>query len=140
MSGYFPLHEILHRECALRKLALAVLFTLVSAFSVAGIGTQPAQAQSVNFTMTNNTSYAMMLRFYSRDRSLVWPSPTSHYPLNDNRDYSFPLACNPGEVICFGGAWNVSDNPSWGVGLFGRKGCDACCLTCGGSHQFNLID
>jgi len=128
-------------RCALRKLAIAALFTLLSALSVAGIGTQPAQAQSVvNFTITNNTSYAMMLKFYSRDGSWVWPSSTTHYPLNDNRDYTFPLACTPGEVICYGGAWNVSDNPYWGIGFFGRRGCTGCCLSCGGAHHYNLVD
>src|SRR6476660_517716 len=145
MSGYLPLHEILHRECALRKLVTAILVALAV---VAGTGTKSAQAQDgvVTFTFTNDAQFTAFVKMFSQDRAWIWPSATTHYILDDNQPKAARLACNIGEKICFGGSYRENDTPRWrGVGYRGNKPCTACCLTCGApgdnvEHHWRLIE
>jgi hypothetical protein len=76
----------------------------------------------------------------------VWPGPTSHWNLRDNADHAFPIFCNRGEKICFGGSYTENDQPRWwGVGFRGNKQCRGCCLICGSldrpsEHFWELVE
>ena len=123
----------------MRKLLTAISFGLV--LIVAG-GTGSAQCGDATFKLTNNARFSIMIKFFSQNRNWVWPSPTSHYTLSDNGEHDFPLACQDGEKICFGGSYTADDATYWGVGFKGDKGCQGCCLTCGSGvwHSWNLTD
>ena len=121
------------------KLLAAISFGLLL---IVGAGTGPAQSGDATFKLTNNAQFSIMIKFFSQNRNWVWPSPTSHYTLSDNGEHDFPLACQDGENICFGGSYTADDATYWGVGFNGDKGCQGCCLTCGSnvSHDWTLND
>jgi hypothetical protein len=119
------------REGSLRRLVITVLFGLLV---IASMGAGPAQAQNgvVTFTFINNGRYIILMKMFSANRRWVWPSPSTHYVLDDEEPRSAKLACNVGEKICFGGSYRENDRPVyWGVGYLGNKGCQGCCLICG---------
>ena len=121
----------------MRKLLAAFAFGLLVIF---GTSTQPAQSGDATFKLTDKAAYSIMVKFFSQNRSWVWPGPTSHWTLSDNGQHSFRLACNDGEKICFGGSYTADDRTYWGVGFQGNKGCQGCCLVCGNNvwHAWNL--
>src|SRR5262249_14887798 len=119
----------------------ALLF--FSILLVIGLGTDSAPAGDATFKMTNKAPYTIILKFFSQDRSWTWPGPNRHYLLDDDAEHDMRLACQNGEKICFGGAYNQNDKPRyWGVGFLGNKGCDHCCLRCGDnvSHAWSLSE
>lgn len=107
---------------------------------IVGAWTESAQAGDATFKLTNNTSVNLMVKFFSRNRDHEWPGHTRHYDLNASAQQSYNLACNDGEKICYGGSNTQDDKTYWGVGFKGNKGCQNCCLTCGGNvkHAWNL--
>ena len=119
----------------MRKLVTAPLFGLLLAVSA---GTQWAQAQSVTFCFTNNSSYIIYLRAFSTSRKAVWPAGES-WVLNDRGRRCASLSCSPGEQICYGGTNNAGGD--WGVGFNATHGCPNCCGTCdNGEYGWNLTD
>jgi hypothetical protein len=126
-----------------RKLAAVVLF-----LAALGVGLESGSAQAQNgtatFNLVNNARYTIFLKFYSQSRSYVWPGPSDHYTLSDNGEHSFPLACNVGEKICYGGGYSQDGSGTyWGVGFLGNEGCTGCCLVCGTNnptHAWSLDD
>jgi hypothetical protein len=134
-----------HGGDALRKFVTAFLFGL---FVIVAAGAKPAQAQNgvATFTFTNNASNSILIKMHSQSRSWTWPSPTSHYTLDDTAPHSIRIACNVGEKVCYGGSYTENDTPkSWGVGFRGNKACTGCCLTCGApgqnvNHHWRLTD
>jgi hypothetical protein len=124
-----------------RKLAAVVLFLAAFGVGLASVGTQ-AQAGSATFNLINNARYTIFLKFYSQNRPYVWPGPNDHYTLSDNGEHSFPLACNAGEKICYGGGYSQDGSGNyWGVGFLGNQGCTGCCLVCGNdnpTHAWSL--
>jgi hypothetical protein len=129
----------------LRKLATTILLALLV---VAGAGSEPVQAQQgvVTFRFTNNAAYTIYVKMFSHTRSWVWPSPTTHFILDDRTERSARLTCRVGEKICFGGSYTANDTPIyWGVGYRGTRGCEGCCLRCGTFeadvwHAWDLVE
>jgi len=118
------------------KLLAAISFGLLL---IVGAGTGPAQSGDATFKLTDSARFSIMIKFFSQNRNWVWPSPTSHYTLSDNGEHDFPLACQDGENICFGGSYTADDATYWGVGFKGDRSCRDCCLTCGNaSHSWTL--
>jgi hypothetical protein len=109
---------------------------------IVGAGGGSAQSGDATFRLTNNATFIIMIKFFSQNRNWVWPSATTHWPLDDNAQHSFRLACQDGEKICYGGSYTTDDQTYWGVGFNGDKGCSNCCLTCGSnvSHSWNLTE
>jgi hypothetical protein len=126
----------------LRKIAAVVLFLFALGL---GFDTGNAQASGlVTFNITNNARYTIFLKFFSQNRSWVWPTATSNYVLNDNKEHSIRLTCNIGEKICYGAGYSHDGTgSSWGVGFLGKLGCSGCCLTCAANnptHAWSLDD
>ncbi len=118
----------------MRKMAGGVLFLFALTL---GFNSGSAQAQNglATFNFTNNARYTVFLKFYSENRSYVWPGPSDHYTLSDNGEHPFTLACNIGEKICYGAGYSQDGTGNyWGVGFLGNQGCTACCLTCAGNN------
>ena len=112
------------------------------AFLVAGTGSGSAEEGRATFKLTNKAPNAVMVRFFSRTRPVVWPDPNHHELLNDDAQHSFALSCQVGEEICYGASDSVSNKRYWGVGLNGNMGCKDCCLTCGNNvaSSWSLMD
>jgi hypothetical protein len=123
----------------LRKLLTAIFFGLLL---IVGAGMESAQSGDATFKLTNQARFSIMMKFFSQNRNWVWPSATTHWTLNDSGEHDFPLACQDGEKICFGGSYTADDQTYWGVGFKGDKGCQDCCLTCGSNvwHAWNLTE
>lgn len=131
----------------MRKLSAAVFVGLLAiagagTLLVAGAGTGSAQGGTATFKLTNRAENTIMVKFFSQKRAHVWPSATQHEVLDDDAQHAFPLACEVGEEICYGGSDTAANKKYWGVGLKGDKPCKDCCITCGNSvsHAWNLIE
>lgn len=62
----------------------------------------------------------------------VWPSATTHYPINFGESHTRNLSCDKGHLVCIG-ARSSSGTLTWGVGFDGSGGCSGCCATCNGN-------
>jgi hypothetical protein len=126
-----------------RKMTAVVLFLFALGVGVVS-GSARAQDGQATFNITNSARYTIFLKFYSQDRSWVWPGSSEHYTLNDSAEHSFTLACSIGEKICFGGGYSQNGlGRYWGVGFLNHQGCTGCCLSCDASnptHSWNLVD
>jgi hypothetical protein len=104
-------------------LALAALF-----------GVSAAQAESLTWTLQNDSGEFALLRFYSKSRNAVWPASNRAYNLPaDGQTYTFSLNCFAGEYICYGAWIGRTPHIGWGAGLTGRNACDQCCNHCNGA-------
>jgi hypothetical protein len=108
---------------------------------VAGAGDGSAEAGKATFKLTNKAPNAVMVKFFSKTRPVVWPDANHHELLNDDAQHSFALSCQVGEEICYGASDSASNKRYWGVGLNNDKACKDCCLQCGHNvaHGWSLI-
>jgi hypothetical protein len=94
-----------------------------------------SHAQSLKWTLQNNSGEFALLRFYSKSRNVAWPSFDRAYNLPaDGVAHAFPISCFAGEYICYG-AW-IGRTPAtrWGVGQVSTNACSKCCNLCNGSN------
>lgn len=87
---------------------------------------------TITWDFQNQNPYIIELEFYSQHRDNVWPGNGQVFVLTDRDTHKYPLACIPGEIICFG-AW-LQGNPQgtyWGAGWGRQQYCAACCHVCG---------
>lgn len=121
----------------MRKLFATVSLGLLL---ITGAGAGPARSGDVTFKLTDQSSYSIIVKFFSQTRTWSWPTATTHWTLADTGEHAFHLACQNGEKICYGGAFDANDKTYWGVGFKGDRPCTDCCLTCGSnvSHAWNL--
>jgi hypothetical protein len=110
----------------------------IGALLLIGTGTGAADTGRATFKLTNKADYVIMVKFFSQTRNWQWPAPGKHYNLDDSEQHEFRLSCQSGEKICYGGSETASDKTHWGVGYKGDKACAGCCITCGGTHSWNL--
>jgi hypothetical protein len=123
----------------LAAISSAVLLIVGAGTSlIVGAGTGSAQSGRATFKLTNKADYSIMVKFFSQTRNWQWPSPTQHYNLDDSDQHEFHIGCQSGEKICYGGSYAANDKTHWGVGYKGDKACQGCCITCGGTHSWNL--
>ena len=72
----------------------------------------------------------MLLSFFGDDPNSEWSGDDEACLLDDSTVQRFSLACEPGELICYG-AWEDGDETlCWGVGAEGIEGCDNCRAVC----------
>ena len=90
----------------------------------------PAKADGLDWTVGNSTGGRLWIRFFSQWRDHVWPGGRDFYYVDPGQQSTVRMTCQTGEKICFG-AINNNRSLYWGVGEFGRKGCQSCCRTCG---------
>ena len=101
-----------------------------------------ASYSSLTPRMRSFNRHQVAVRFYSLNRSVVWPSQDRVYLLKDYEVHQFPLSCVAGERICYG-AWAYPDRAkTWGLGTNKRNGCTTCCFVCDGAQTriVNLND
>ena len=122
----------------MHKLLAAIFFGVLLSI---GAGTEPAQSADATFKLTNNAPNTIRVKLFSQTRrGWQWPSASRHWVLDDGRQHSLVAGqCRPGEKICYGGSYK-NKSKHWGVGLDGNRTCSNCCITCGGSHAWNLND
>jgi len=119
-----------------RLLMLGTAALLGCAVLMAG----PVKADDVTIKVRSMVSVQAQIKFYSQDRSHVWPSVSTAWNLDDYATHAYSLACISGEKICFG-AWSVARDGytgslSWGVGHGDTRSCRSCCFICGeGPYQ-----
>ena len=70
------------------------------------------------------------VRLFDKTDNLVWPEPGRVYVLDPGETMDFPIACRPGNKICYGAQTTTGNDHYWGIGLDGDQGCDSCCYTC----------
>ncbi len=105
----------------LKALAAAALILLPAA----------ATAQEIVWTLDNEFTEDVAVEFYSIDRDHVWPGGEEIWVLSPTDGaVSYPLQCQAGETICFG-AWTISAQDQWGVGMDMGQDCEFCCAQCG---------
>jgi hypothetical protein len=104
--------------------ALVIGWTAIAPVSV-------ASAESMTFTVQSNYKYKVQVAFYSQTRKHEWPGNGEAYNLNDSEAHEYPLSCNEGEKVCFGGWVTGNGKKYWGVGFNGVHSCKACCFICG---------
>ncbi len=83
-----------------------------------------------NITDSCDDNSALKLRFFDRTDNLVWPDSSNVYTYaNLGQTYISSLSCMTDNKICYGGESSAGSR-SWGLGLSGERGCDACCYSC----------
>ena len=104
--------------------------------------TLPDTYESVDWSITSQSRYSVMLEFYSQDRNAAWPGGGQAYIIRDYDEHRYSLRCRSTEKICYG-AW-VENDPDqyWGAGMDDRFGCDNCCMICrdGNTKALTLHD
>jgi hypothetical protein len=91
------------------------------------------------FVLTNTSSLELQAVFHSKNRKAAWPGNGNAYVIHAFGTQELRLRCNPGEKICYGATVEGRNDTYWGVGPYGDKGCERCCITCGsGIARYNL--
>ena len=96
----------------------------------------------LTFKIESDFPRIIHLKFYSKDRNVVWPGSNRVYVIDDYDLHSYRLSCNGLEKICYG-AWEKGNTSTyWGVGRSGTEGCRSCCYICGtgDAGPINLTD
>jgi hypothetical protein len=98
---------------------------------LAGLFLLPAAASAdMLFYIRNGSENALAVEFFSQDRKEVWPGGDQVWLFEAGQKKTVPVACTPGEHICYGAWVNGNDKMSWGVGPDGAFDCKSCCLIC----------
>ncbi len=85
--------------------------------------TNLASAENVVFRIGSNHRNIVSLKFFSQDRSHVWPNADEVYLLKDSATHRFNLRCRRNESVCYG-AWVRGIKSSyWGVGPSNKNSC-----------------
>jgi hypothetical protein len=85
----------------------------------------------MTWSIANQNSTLVYLRFYDETANLVWPDSTYAYYQNAGQVASYPIACTPGDSICFG-IEDETRTSYWGVGIDNQYTCTDCCAYCDG--------
>jgi hypothetical protein len=87
----------------------------------------------MTWQMTDSYGSTVYLRFYDETPQppLVWPDASNDYYINNGQTLSYPLACTPGDTVCYG-AENATATAFWGVNIDNSQTCTACCFSCDG--------
>jgi hypothetical protein len=98
---------------------------------IAGLVLLPAAARAeMLFYFRNGTGSAVAVEVFSQDRQEVWPGGGQVWLFETGQKKTVPIACTPGEHICYGAWVNGNEKMSWGVGPDGAYACKNCCLIC----------
>jgi hypothetical protein len=98
---------------------------------IAAAGVLPASAGTLTWTVTNRSTYAAQVSFYSQDRAAEWPGGGRSWDLFDHGAHTFTLRCHTGEKICYGAFVYQTNARIWGVGYNNSNSCTDCCGVCG---------
>jgi hypothetical protein len=85
----------------------------------------------MTWAMTDSYGATIDLRFYDETAGLAWPNSTEVYFVISGQTLSYPLACTPGHLVCYG-AENQSQTAYWGVDIDNSQSCASCCFSCDG--------
>ena len=116
-----------------RRLLIPVLLAFVCAIPLLD---RPVRAQeddeeteevTLTFSVQSFHENVVSLKFYSRDRDIVWPDDEEVYLLDDSEVHEFTLACEPGEQICYGAWVRGEGETTWGCGQDCDEDCEECC-------------
>jgi len=104
------------------------------------VGAGASAKSDSTFTFTNNGHYSVKVRLFSHTGNREWPGGSRWYDLNSSAPQDIRIACQVGEYVCYGAAYDANNDPRWGRGLNNDQPCTDCCLTCGQSHAWTLND
>jgi hypothetical protein len=118
-----------------RATLLRMLVTILAFLSAWMLTPSSVRAETETWEIQSSYPFKVQIKFYSKDRNVVWPAGGQSYVLDDSKMHQFSLNCQAGERICYG-AWDVitggrTGKKYWGVGQSNSKGCTDCCWTCG---------
>ena len=110
----------------LRKIfvALAIIF---GAFASSGV----ANAQQLDWIITNSTPFTIHIKFASSNRNNWWPGGNQGWDLYPGQTTTFNLGCHYGEQIAFSGVARQNTRITWGFGNNLSNGCTQCTAICG---------
>jgi hypothetical protein len=91
-----------------------------------------ASADTMTWQLRSYSPNAVEVKFFSQNRSVTWPSATTHYDIKDFKVHSFKLSCVAGEQICYGAGVSGNLKRHWGMSTDGKQRCTSCCFTCNG--------
>ena len=96
-----------------------------------------AAAADFTFVVQNNHYYAVEIRFFSADRTLVWPEPGLVWTNRSSVPERYTLSCYQGQRVCFGAS---AGRAYWGMGVNGNYGCASCCRFCIDGAETEVIN
>jgi hypothetical protein len=62
--------------------------------------------------MTNSYGSRIDLKFFDETTNGVWPDSVGHYYIDAGQTLSYPLACSPGDQICYGAIDDATAGPT----------------------------
>jgi len=100
------------------------------------VSTASARADTVFWSITNNSPWQVQVEFENEKGTLQWPGGDKAYTLFDGTEHTYNLSCHTGDRIKYG-AWTVADNHEtglhfWGAGRNMDEACTNCVAVCGG--------
>jgi len=78
------------------------------------VSTASARADTVFWSITNNSPWQVQVEFENEKGTLQWPGGDKAYTLFDGTEHTYNLSCHTGDRIKYG-AWTVADNHETGL-------------------------
>ena len=111
--------------------AATCMFGILALFAGSGWATLTSSGGeyvNMKWSFKSTHPYIVYLKLYGQNSKVVWPSPSTHWTLDDSDAHAFSIRCREGEKICYG-AW-ADGKTYWGVGRDDKYGCETCCVVC----------
>ncbi len=107
----------------------------INALESANCGNTAVTANDqITFRVESNHPNIVSIKFFSQDRSHVWPNADEVYLLKDSATHEYVLGCQSGEQICYGAWVRGVESTYWGVGKSDKHSCESCCYRCAGGE------
>jgi len=122
----------------MRKMSSVGFFLLAISALSSGLPLNAA-ADDVTFKIKSMAQYDVLVKFFSSDRRVHWPSGDRAYDLKDYADHAIKLSCIKDEKICYGAWLNGNKGTYWGVGPEGNGVCSGCCYSCSNGTTREIV-
>jgi hypothetical protein len=118
-----------------------ILFALATISLVIAPIAAMAASSNITFQMRSFSKYAVEVKFFSKNRNVVWPTSKTVYVIKNYDVAKYNLSCIQGERICYGAVVRGNSKRYWGVSTSGKQGCSNCCYVCnGGTTPINNLN
>lgn len=114
----------------MRKFSTIIAVVLAAFTMLLGSSAHTQSPHNITFKFKSDYQYKVQVKFFSKDRNVVWPGGGQADNLDDSQVHDIKLNCLGGEKICYGGWVTGNAKLYWGVGADGKRGCESCCFTC----------